>query len=257
VSGEDLLPDLMIGRLPAQTASEAEAMVDKILQYEQTPPAEAWHTNVLLVADDAEASWELIFEHTAEELASLLPQGYTANKVYADHYPPGDPTADITHYINSGSLLVSYSGHGDVSGWGLSNAGGPLFDLDDVRALANAHKLPAVAIANCLSGFFTGTAERPSMAEVFLRVPNTGAVAVWAPASLGFASEHRLLMVALYKAIFQDGQSGLGAATTTAKLAAYSQNSALGESVETYVLFGDPATRLGLPPASTAQRASR
>ena len=212
---------------------------------------------MLLVADDAEASWELIFEHTSEELASLLPQGYTAQKVYADHYPPGDPTADITQYINRGSLLVNYTGHGDVSGWGLSNAGGPLFDLDDVRALANTHKLPVVAIANCLSGFFAGPAERPSMAEVFLRLPDTGAVAVWAPASLGFASDHRLLMGELYQAIFQGGQSGLGAATTTAKLAAYSQDSTLGESVETYVLFGDPATRLGLPPAPTAQRALR
>jgi Peptidase family C25 len=82
-------------------------------------------------------------------------------------------------------------------------------------------------------------------------------VAVWAPASLGFASEHRLLMVELYKAIFQGGQSGLGAATTTAKLAAYSQNSFLGESVKTYVLFGDPATQLDLAPAPTAQRAFR
>ena len=232
-------------------------MVDKILQYEQTPPDEAWHANVLLVADDAEASWELIFEQTAEDLASLLPQGYTANKVYAGHYPPGDPTADITHYINSGSLLVSYSGHGDVSGWGLSNGGGPLFNLDDVTALTNTQKLPVVAIANCLSGFFTGPAEQPSMAEVFLRLPDTGAVAVWAPASLGFASDHRLLMVELYKAIFQGGHSGLGAATTTAKLAAYSQNSFLGEVVETYVLFGDPATPLGMPPARTAQRAFR
>ncbi len=34
VNGEDLLPDLAIGRLPAATVDEARAMVEKIVAYE-------------------------------------------------------------------------------------------------------------------------------------------------------------------------------------------------------------------------------
>ena len=91
------------------------------------------------------------------------------------------------------------------------------------------------------------------MAEEFLRQQRKGAVAVWAPTSLGFPSDHQLLMGEFYKAIFQGGQYILGAATTTAKLKAYAQSSLVGELVETYVLFGEPALQLGKPPASLAQ----
>ena len=73
-----------------------------------------------------------------------------------------------------------------------------------------------------------------------------GAVAVWAPTALSYTSGHSIVMQALYKAIFQDGQYGLGAATTAAKIAAYSQSSYWSELVETYVLFGDPVTHLGV-----------
>ena len=36
VNGEDLLPDLAIGRLPAQTAEQAQALIEKVLTWEDT-----------------------------------------------------------------------------------------------------------------------------------------------------------------------------------------------------------------------------
>ncbi|MFN3533440.1 MAG: hypothetical protein ACK41Q_13175 [Candidatus Brocadia sp.] len=55
-----------------------------------------------------------------------------------------------------------------------------------------------------------------------------------------------MLITNLYETIFHDGQYGLGAATTAAKIATYAQGSFWGEMVETFVLFGDPATQLGV-----------
>jgi hypothetical protein len=201
VSGEDILPDMLIGRLPAQTLAEAEAMVDKILDYEQSPPDDAWNKQVLLVADDEEE----VFETISEELAGLLPQGYTANKVYAGRYPPENPTTDIANAINGGSLLVNYTGHGSVEMWGLWNGSEPILDRSDIMALANIGKLPVVTVANCLNGFFPGPKALVSVAEEFLRLPGRGAVAVWAPTSLGYSYGHRVLIGEFYKAIFQGG----------------------------------------------------
>jgi len=231
---------LFIGRLTAQSPAEAEDMVDKIIYYEEHPPDDSWNTQVLLVADDD----EFAFESISEQLANQLPFYYTAHKVYADDYPPGDPTADITSHIDGGNVLVNYTGHGNVDRWG-SWSGGRILNRDDVAALDNTHKLPVVTIANCLNGYFAG--KNVSMAEEFLLRDDRGAVAVWAASGLGYPSGHRALMGEFYDAIFQDDVYALGAATTAAKVTVYAQSGFWAELVETFVLFGDPATPLGIP----------
>ncbi len=52
ISGEDAVPDLYIGRLPAASAAEAAVMVQKILDYEQAPNTKTWQKDTLLVADN-------------------------------------------------------------------------------------------------------------------------------------------------------------------------------------------------------------
>jgi hypothetical protein len=242
VSGDDVLPDMFIGRLPAQTRSEADNMVNKIIHREQNPPDESWNTNVLLVSDDDEAS----FETTSDQLADRLPFYYTAHKAYAADYPPGDPTADISSIVNvSGTIFLNYVGHGNVDMWG-TWAGGRTFDRSDVAALNNTGKLPMVTVANCYNGFFVGSLV--STSEEFMRLEDKGAISVWAPTGQGYPSGHRVLMREFYDAIFQDDQhlDGVGAATAAAKAAVYAQSSYWGELVETFLLFGDPATQLGL-----------
>jgi hypothetical protein len=51
-------------------------------------------------------------------------------------------------------------------------------------------------------------------------------------------------MSAFYKEIFEKGNDELGMATTAAKINTFSLNNSLQELVETYILFGDPATRV-------------
>lgn len=248
VSGDDVLPDMFIGRLSAQETSQVDDIMDKIIHYEQNPPEDPWNKSVLLVADDDEAS----FETMSDQLAERLPFYYTATKVYAADYPPGDPTVDIANAINGGAILVNYTGHGAEHMWGQWHDGTNLhriFDLADINALTNTHKLPMVTTANCLNGFFSKLRTSTAVAEAFQRLQDRGAVAVWAPTALGYPSGHRTLMREFYDAIFQDDvyQNGLGATTTAAKIATYAQSSFWSELVETFVLFGDPATQFGIP----------
>jgi hypothetical protein len=215
-------------------------MIDKIVRYEQNPPDASWNTDVLLVADDDESSFETI----SEQLIERLPFYYTPNRVYVGDYPPGDPTVDIVDRINAGSLMVNYTGHGNVDMWGVW-AEGHIFDLGDVQALTNTEKLSVVTVANCLNAFFVGS--DTSLAEALLELEDRGAVAVWAPTGLGYPPGHRTLMREFYEAIFQDDQYALGAATTAAKVALYAQSAFWAELVETFVLLGDPATQVGIP----------
>jgi len=244
--GDDILPEMFVGRLVAQSVAEAERMVNKIIAYEQSPPDDTWNNRVTLVADDDTTS----YAESLNMLAATLPGHYATNKVYVVDYPPGDPTSQIVSHINEGSMLTTYAGHGSAVRWGRwtdsNNQSQDIFSLDNLASLNNTDKLSVITIANCLNGFFSGVSTTGSLAEEFLRVEGGGAVAVWAPSSLGFPSGHRAIQGEFYEAVFKDKQYALGAATTTAKIDAYAQNPVFGELVTSFILFGDPAMKLGL-----------
>ncbi len=244
VSGEDILPDMLIGRLSARSNSEAARIVNKIIHYDQSPPDESWNKNVLLVADD-DAS---VFELTSEQLADRLPYYYTVTKVYASAYPPSDPALDISAAINQGSILVNYTGHGGLQWWGQWNNNSEfIFEASDITALTNTHRLPVVTAGNCRNGLFSLYRNWSSVAELFQRLENRGAVAVWASSSVSYPASHQILLREFYEAIFQHDQYSLGASTTAAKINTLGYYDLWGEVVETFILFGDPATQLGIP----------
>ena len=196
-----------------------------------------------------------IYDELSDSLVGLLPEGYTANKVYVgDYTSEGSPQKDILKYIDNGSLLVNYTGHGAVERWGLWNDDkDTIFKCSDIDSLKSTNKLTVVTVANCLNGFFPGPKTQVSIAEGFQRLQDKGAVAVWAPTALSYTSGHSILMKELYEAIFQDGQYGLGAVTTAAKIDTYAQSKFWSELVETFVLFGDPATQLGVSSSSETE----
>jgi len=240
VRGADVLPDMYIGRLAAQRISEANQMVNKIIRYDQNPPTAPWNRHVLLIADrdNSNPLNTITYEATSNSLAARLPDDYSAHKVYKSQI--SDPRATIIDDLNNiGSILVNYAGHGSVYSW--SN----ILNVGDVQALNNS-RWPVVTVANCLNGYFV--AEFSSMAEEFQRLPDTGAIALWAPSSVGYPSGHRVMVEQFYDAIFKRNQRELGAISTTAKLQAYSLNNGLDMLIETYVFFGDPAQSLGVPP---------
>jgi len=244
ISGDDILPDMFIGRLSARTSEEAEAIIDKIINYDVNRPSSSWNSDVLLVADDDESDFKTI----SEALANQLPYYYSSNKVYVGDYPGGDPTVDITSFINNGSILTSYAGHGEYFRWGRwNNNQDNIYEVGDLESLSNVDKLTVVTAANCVNGFFSTFNDRDTIAESFQRLPDKGAVAVWAPGSTGYPSGHRILMGEFYKSIFQFDQDQLGVATNLALNALYAESELFAELVETYILFGDPATRIGIP----------
>ena len=243
VSGADILPDMFIGRLAVQSVTQADAVIDKLIAYDQSPPDQPWQRQVLLAADDGAAEYVA----TSEDLAERLPRDYAVNRIYAGEYPPGNPTSDIIDALDAGSLLVNYTGHGSAGGWGIWGSGNRIFEHTDVAQLRNAGKLPVVTVANCLNGYFVGEPVPVSMAETLQRLPEGGAVAVWAASGLDFPSGHRRLIGNFYDALFQEQIYGLGAATTSAKIRTYSGSAFWKDLVNTFTLFGDPATVLHAP----------
>ncbi|MCX7670096.1 MAG: C25 family cysteine peptidase [Anaerolineae bacterium] len=242
LAGDDAIPEMAIGRLPAISAADLRALIAKILAYE-TAADGLWRSRALFVADNVPAH-----QAVAENWLTRLPPAYVTQRVFAAAYPPGDPAADIAAAINRGVALVVYIGHGNVDRWGLWS-GGRLFDVATIGRLANAPQLPFVVTADCLNGFFVHPYTDATIAEALLRRPDGGAVAVWSSSSLGTAAGQALLFAALLRELTANPSPVPGRAIMAATAAA-ARAGVSSELLSTYILFGDPAMRLRLAPAA-------
>ncbi|HUT71646.1 MAG TPA: C25 family cysteine peptidase [Desulfatiglandales bacterium] len=251
VSGEDAVPDLYIGRLPAASADEASVMVNKIITYETSPNTKTWEKNVLLVADNETEGdeYEADFELMSEDVAALIPTAMSEPfKGYLGDYGAAGPlTADIKEEINRGTLIVNYSGHGSTQIW----ADEHIFDADDVPDLTNDDELVFLINMTCLTGYFAypelGFLHEPSLMETLLRPEGKGAVAAFMPVGMTTTDGQRILDSALFEAIFTDDIRTLGPAIHEAKQTLLANGAQYEEMSETFLLFGDPAMTLKVP----------
>lgn len=233
----DVLPEMKIGRIPAKTPSDVSAVIDKIISHEESVNKSK---RVLLAADDDLQ----VFETLSNSIGKLIPVDYSVKELYQSSYA-ADFRKGIIDEINSGAAILNYTGHGSVVDWTKENA----FSSQDTVYLTNKGSYPFVVALNCLNGYFVlpddgvGGGES-SIAESFLLASERGAVAVFAASSIGYASEHDPLAKELYGDIFEDGIT-LGEVVTRAKETAYNNGKGVPEDVvQTFIFFGDPATKL-------------
>lgn len=265
VSGNDRLPDLAIGRLPAKTLDAAWVMVNKIISYETTPPPGAWAGTLAFVADnyrDASGAPDPAgnFEALNEGVIALVPPQYTARRLYFDPYPDddnGEPyryrtpettTDAIINTVNSGVVFLNYVGHAGTTTWA-HEAILRARDVgrNDVERFANGPRQPIVLDMACLSGNFADPTATGIEVMMLKRTPG-GSIAGWGATGFGVATGHDWLHRSFYQAVFNGGIRNLGLATAAGKQGLW----AVGlyrDLIDTFDLLGDPALRINLQPA--------
>jgi len=225
----DGLPEMAIGRLPVRTAEEAAAVVSKITGYEKASPTR----EALFVADTTEG---FDFEAASREVESLVPAGIGIREVFRGSYESDEQARnEILSSLDQGPLLVNYVGHGSTGLWR-----GSILNSDDAGSLINGARLPFVVSMTCLNGAFHDVYSR-SLAGALLTAPRGGAVAVWASSGLTEPAGQNLMNKELMRLLFNGKSLTLGEATMRAKAATTDQ-----DIRRTWILFGDPTTRLRL-----------
>lgn len=234
VSGADPLPDLFIGRISARTPGEVEAVVGKIIGYEEQAP-QPWNASIIMASDN---------DPTFEEISELvidtsIPIDYTVERIYRSAYGSGvEAKTAILGGINNGSLITNYIGHGNINIWG------DIFNAADLPSLTNADRLTFAIAMTCLAGFFAHPDDVYCLAEEFLNAPDRGAVAAWMPSGLGYTSEQTVLEPEVFSLLLTGGAQSIGAATATTKINGYVNHGLATNAIEIMTLFGDPATSL-------------
>jgi hypothetical protein len=257
VSGDDAISDLYIGRLPAKSVTEAVVMVNKILAYEGSLNTKSWEKNVLFLADDQrdgpEYEYEAVFEIMNNDAAALLPAAMNdpVKGYLNDYFDANNLKGEIQSHINTGTLMVNYSGHSSIQR--LANhkvTNQNIFRDTDVATLTNMNMYPLFISMGCLSGHFVYPEDwnYPSLAEALLRAQDKGAAAVLMSTGLTTTEGQHILNSALFDTIFNQDVRVLGQAVSAAKQTLMANGDSLYEEInETFLFFGDPAMALKVP----------
>tara|TARA_Y100000385_G_scaffold291859_1_gene373293 strand:+ start:2477 stop:5818 length:3342 start_codon:yes stop_codon:yes gene_type:complete len=188
--------DLGIGRIPVNNNKDAIAVIAKIDSYvNSSNKFGPWRTDVVLVADDVDESWEREFAVVQDALAKRLdttrPE-LNLIKIYSDAYlqesKPGSqryPTAREALYrsVEKGALAVSFVGHGGEVGW----ASERILQLEDINGWTNRSKLPVFTTITCEFTRFDDPSRVSAGEQLFLN-NDGGAIALFSTTRSVFAT---------------------------------------------------------------------
>jgi peptidase C25-like protein len=233
VNGDDVLPDLAIGRLPAETLAEAQAMVQKVVDWETA--GFDLSGRAVLVADNSDAAGD--FEADSEHLAATVLADRPLDRVYLSQLGSGMRPA-IAAAFDAGAGLMSYLGHGGIAIWASEN----VWNDWDVPNLAPQGQQPFVLAMDCLNGYFIHPSVN-ALGEALVKAEGKGAIGVFAPSSLSVHWSARVYNEVLLRELVSGRHARIGDAVLAAQ-AAYLESGARPELLLSYELIGDPALRL-------------
>lgn len=217
-------PFLALGRLPARSPAEADALVAKLQAYHAT--THTWTTPIGLVADAGDGG---DFNRASETLATLLGT-HPAERIYESQLGSGT-TAQILSNLASGRALLNFYGHGSLDQWSAGN----IFNTPLVAQVNNAGRETFLTAITCFNGDYSWGPT--SLVTAMVLKPSGGAIGGVSGTAISNPSGQHPLNEAFYRAVLAGQPVG------DALRAGYAAT-ADAEVILQFQLIGDPALRL-------------
>ena len=242
--------DISVGRLPAQNPEQAKNIVDKLINYDESPSALGdWRNRVVFIGDDEDSGRHTI---DADGIADLVGDKYpflNVDKIFLDGYnqvptPAGERVPGATEALNQnmfrGALAVTYLGHGGSKGWAQER----VLQLPDIVGWTNFNQLPVFITATCSFAGYDDPGFTTAGEEVLLN-PRGGSVAMLTTVRAVYASLNEALTRNVADTLFSKVN---GQPQTFGEVLRISKNETGGGSnSRKFTLLGDPSQRLALP----------
>jgi len=240
------LEQVAVGRLPAYTTTEAQAMVDNIIMYESRNP-DSWMKNILFVVGGGTAADQTFNQSLILPFISNYVNPPPVSGIDHKAFRIDNTTTVTYNYkdsvrrdINNGDLIVNFQGHAGYENW--EDA------MQEPSTLNNPGKLPMIWSMTCYTGKTADNAKR-SFGEKFVSMNNKGAIGFLGSTGWGFVYSGNSFQDNLYKAFARDTIRRTGDIIKYAKskIAFDSVGSVARHTINCYGLIGDPALKLALP----------
>jgi hypothetical protein len=257
LAGDDYLPDVSVGRLSVDTASQLQTVVNKILRYERDiilPEDDPnWPDRALMVCGWNWAwSRREVMRQVRDDLLSI---GYSTVDTLYSHPQYPLPGSDIYPPVNDGVSYINYRGFGHRFAWS-----SPYFTTNDIQnGIHNIDKLPIVTSIVCGGGDFASYGFDPCFGERWLRHGTAnqlkGAVGFIGPSELDTHTRwNNTVDLGIYQGVVQERLEFLGQLLTRGKMELYLNNpdwhdpggpsNSVHFYFHTYNLLGDPGLML-------------
>ena len=245
VSGNDVHPDLAIGRLSCETVAEGNVLVDKLINY-PADNSKAWKHNVLLISSGLDAADEqklgLNIASVQLEQSYLAPNGIQSTKIMhfpeeSDYLQYQGSGPEIRQAFDNGAVLANFYGHGGGYQWDLT------FTNDDIALLNNGGKLPLVLSLTCYTAHFD---DQTVFGEQFNLDPGNGSVGFFGNVGLTYWGVATYLDNLIFDQIFDKRNFIVGKVFQDIKNIA----PATGYNTSQIALLtylGDPLLKLAIP----------
>ena len=239
--GNDLLPEIIIGRISIRSTNDMSVISNKIINYEKATSLneiQYFYNKAALVADPSHSGQSTIF--TNQYIEHLLYQNGIEN--ISTNFGNGGYDNWMENELEDGVLYLNYRGYNGASG----------FDNYDIDGANNGFMLPFATFLTCNTGGFAE--DNSSLVEYFLRAGSVsnpkGAIA-----SVGTATGNthtlfnNIVTMGIYSGLFSKDLQTAGQALVNGKLEllnTYPTNpyNWISAFCQWNNLMGDPSTHL-------------
>lgn len=240
LDGEDLLPEILIGRISVNSNSDLNNVINKTIAYEKatylSQVGNEWYERAALCGDPSSSGQSTII--TNQYIENIMNQYGFEN--ISTNYGSGNYSNWMENELEDGCLYMNYRGYYGSSGFGSSN----------INSANNYYKTPFATFLTCGTGDYNGT----SLSEEFFRAGSVsnpkGAVASIGTATTGTHTMfNNIVGMGMYDGIFSKNLKLAGSVVANGKLSllnTYPDNPNDRVSIFSFWnnLIGDPALLL-------------
>ena len=240
VEGNDLLPEVIIGRMSASGTSELNNIINKTIQYEKAQEQTDlnWFNSAGLIGDPTTSGLSCAI--TSQYIEQVMVQNGLTDVHNDIDGGGGQLDQFLIDQLNRGIMYYNYRGYYYGSGSHPPSS----------NQISNGYYTPFVTTITCGTGDFNGT----SSSESFVRLGSVsdpkGAVAAVGTATTGtHTAYNNIVNMGLYEGIFSNGITHAGTALTNGRITLFetypsNPSDCVGAFSAWNNLIGDPALHL-------------
>lgn len=242
--------DIAVGRMIANNPSQADELVNKVIDYHDIKSYGNWRNNYVVISDDADvtsdASLQTRMNNLSDSIESEKPF-LNAKKILLDSYTQETsaggsryPKAreELFNAFEKGALVLNYLGHGGEDGLTQER----IWEKSDGQNLSNRYKYPLFITITCDFSRFDNPA-RPTAGEYTYWNPQGGAISmITTIREIGQTTGENFNDV-LSKYLFSYGSNEYTSIAEALRLA----KNDFAPRTDVVFYLGDPALKLDIP----------
>lgn len=244
------LVDIAVGRMIGNTTTQADELVNKVIDYHDIKSYGSWRNNIVVVADDADrdsdSSLQTNINNMAETIVAQKPF-LNYEKILMDSYVQETsaggsryPKArkDLFDFFEKGTLVLNYLGHGGEDGLSQER----IWEKSDGQNLSNRYKYPLFITITCEFSRFDNPF-RPTAGEYTYWNPKGGAISMITTIREIYQTTGETFNDVLARYLFSFGSNEYVSIAEALRLAKNDYN----PRTDVVFYLGDPALKLAIP----------